>query len=97
MPDPWPQIQKRFRKGQRFNGRIVEITSGFVRVSLPDGYSGIIPRIFLEESGFENVNYEDNFVIGQGIDVVISKIFTVKRKIRLNLTRNIEKRGNSKS
>jgi predicted RNA-binding protein with RPS1 domain len=96
-PDPWPQIQKRFRKGQRFNGRIVEITSGFVRVSLPDGYSGIIPRIFLEESGFENVNYEDNFVIGQGIDVVISKIFTVKRKIRLNLTRNIEKRGNSKS
>ncbi len=90
VSDPWPQIHKRFPKGKRLNGKIFEITPDYVRVSLLDGFIGMIPRQYLQEAGFEYSNFKDNLVIGQGIEVVISKVFIERHKIRLNLARNIK-------
>lgn len=86
--NPWPQIHKSLQKGMEFTGKVTDITSNYIQVRLPNNFSGIIPRESLQKAGFEYVNFEDNVVIGQGIEVVVSKVFIAKQKIRLDLKRN---------
>jgi len=49
---------------------------------------GIIPSHSLKRAGHEYANFTDNMVIGQGIDVVVKKVFVGKKKITLDLKRN---------
>lgn len=86
--DPWPKIHKSLQKGMEFNGKVIDITSNYIQVKLPNNFTGIIPREALERAGFEYANFEENIVIGQGIDVIISKVFIAKHRIRLDLKRN---------
>ena len=65
------------------------MTENFVRVKIDGGYIGIIPRESLEKAGFEYANYKENIVVGQGIEVVVTKVFLSKKKIRLDLKRNL--------
>lgn len=87
--DPWPIIHKSLPKGKEFNTKVIEVTHSFVEVELPNGYHGRIPSQYLEKAGFEYKNFHENLVIGQGIDVVVSKVFIGQKRIRLDLKRNI--------
>lgn len=87
-PDPWPDIHKAFPPGTPFRATVVEVGSELVIVDLPEGLSGIIPGEALRRAGHEYTDYENTLVPGQGLDVVVSKIFLKKRKIRLDLSRN---------
>jgi predicted RNA-binding protein with RPS1 domain len=88
--DPWPLIQKRLPKGTKLRGSVVEVTSNFVRVSLPDGLHGIVPASCLQNAGYELADFTKTVVVGQGLDVVVTKVFLSKQRIRLDLVRNIE-------
>jgi len=90
--DPWPQIHQRLPKGTELRATVLEVTSQFVRVALPDGLTGIIPKEAMMRGGFEYADFEKSVVKEQGLDVVISKVFIKKRKIRLDLKRNVSQR-----
>jgi hypothetical protein len=88
--DPWPLIHKRLPKGTRLRGTVAEVTPHFVRVALPDGLQGILPDSCLQNAGYELADFTKTVVEGQGLDVVVTKVFLSKRRIRLDLLRNIE-------
>lgn len=86
--NPWLTVHESLPVGKEFNSKVIDVTSEYIQVKLPNNYQGIIPKSALEKAGYEYANFEDNVVIGQGIDVVISKVFIAKKKIRLDLKRN---------
>jgi len=87
--DPWPIIHEKLPRGTELRGIVAEVNPNFVTIDLPDGLQGIIPRESMIQAGFEYEDYESSVVIGQGLDVVVTKIFLKKQKIRLDLKRNI--------
>ncbi len=88
--DPWPLIHKRFPKGTQLRGIVAEVTPNCVRVNLPDGFQGILPESALRQAGFELADFAQTVVEGQGLDVIVTKVFLVKRRIRLDLMRNVD-------
>lgn len=94
LEDPWPEIHRKLPKGTRLRGTVIEINPDFVRLKLPDGLQGIVPKEAMVRGGFEYADYKNTIVLGQKLDVVVTKVFLKKRKIRLDLQRNIEKEEN---
>lgn len=91
VDDPWPEIHRTLPKGTRFRASVTEITPNFVRVSLPNGLQGIVPKEALYAAGHEFADYETTFQVGQGLDVVVTRVFIGHRKrIRCDLARNVD-------
>jgi predicted RNA-binding protein with RPS1 domain len=88
--NPWPKIHKRFPKGKELRAIVQDVTPDFVRVSLPDGLTGHIPKEEMMLGGFEYADYEQNVVSGQGLNVVVSKVFIDRQRIRLALKRVVD-------
>lgn len=86
--DPWPKIHESLKVGMEFNGKVTDVASNYIQVKLPNNYFGIIPKESLEMAGHEYKNFQDNVVVGQGLDVFVSKVFIAKQRIRLDLKRN---------
>lgn len=87
--DPWPKIHETLKTDTEFNGKVCEVNEHFVRVKIDNGLIGKIPKESLIQAGHEYANYRENLVTGQGIDVVVTKVFLNKRWIRLELKRNL--------
>jgi hypothetical protein len=85
--DPWPKIHARFPKGTELRARVLEVSPTGVKVALPDGFSGIIPAEAMKEGRYEYADFQNNVVPGQGLEVVVTKVFIARRKIRLALKR----------
>lgn len=96
-PDPWKNIHKEYFVGRELNGKIIEINEFNVLLDIGNNLTGRIPSIYLKESGYEFADYMNNLVIGQGLEVFVSKVFLGRKYIRLNLTRNKSKRGENKA
>jgi len=88
--DPWPEIHKNYPKGTELRGKVVEVGEQIVKVELANGTIGYIPGNELVQAGYEYADYKNTMVEGQGIDVVIQKVFIGKQRIRLGLRRNID-------
>lgn len=88
VANPWPEIHKALPIGTELHGTVSDVNEYFVRVSLPNGLQGIVPRECMAQAGFEYADYGRNVVVGQGLDVVVTKVFLEKKKIRLDLKRN---------
>ena len=93
--DPWPLIHKRLPKGTQLRGTVTEVAPHFVRVLLPDGLQGMVPDSCLKSAGFELADFTKTVVLGQGLDVVVTKVFLSKRRIRLDLARNIDENNHT--
>jgi ribosomal protein S1 len=87
--DPWLEIQKELPKGTLLRAIVLEVKPECVRVELPNRMMGSIPRVALLAAGHELADYENSVVPGQGLDVVVSKVFIGKHRIRLDLARNM--------
>ena len=85
--DPWPEIHADLPKGTAMAATVREVYPTYIRVELPNGLSGIIPDYEMSLAGFEYADFANNVVSGQGLDVVVTKVFIGKRKIRLGLRR----------
>jgi ribosomal protein S1 len=88
IEDPWPIIHESLTVGLDFNAKVIDVTPNYLQLSLPNNYLGILPKESLEKAGHEYKNFQENVVIGQGIDVFVSKVFIAKQRIRLDLKRN---------
>jgi len=86
--NPWPLIHESLKVGMEFNGKVTDITQNYIQVKLPNNYIGTIPSECLEKAGYEYKNFQENVVIGQGIDVFVTKVFIARQRIRLDLIRN---------
>lgn len=89
--DPWPQIHASLPRGTEIRGVAVGIEAGGVMVRLPSGLITLVPRDSLVRAGFEYADFENSVVVGQGLDLVVTKVFVAKRKIRVDLKRNLNK------
>lgn len=88
-PDPWPKIQERLTQGTRVRGVVTKVQREFVTVALAgEGIEGRIPREEMLLAGHEYADFENTVVRGQGLNVVVKKVFAGKRKISLELERN---------
>lgn len=90
IDDPWPLLHKKYPKGTELNGKVIEINENCIRLDIGFGITGIIPKESMLLAGYEYQDFKNNVVIGQGFDVVVTKVFLEKKKIRLDLKRNIK-------
>lgn len=88
--DPWPKIHARFPKGTELRATVRECTPNFVKVDLLGGLNGFIPKEAMQKAGYEYADFESTLAKGQKLDVVVTKVFLKKRKIRLDLERNVK-------
>lgn len=86
--NPWPKIHASLPIGKELNGKVCDVNSHGIQVRLPNNYYGFIPKDILIKSKDEYINYQENVVIGQGIIVIVSKVFIAKQRIRLDLKKN---------
>ena len=89
--NPWPEIHKRYPKNTELRGVVCQVNNDYVIVKLQDGLVGHIPAESMRKAGFEFADFENSVVTGQGLDVVVTKVFLgEKKRIRLDLKRNLE-------
>lgn len=89
--DPWPEIHRTIKSGTDYIGKVKEVKEHFVKVEIKEGLNGIIPKERLIEAGGAFLDYKNNMVIGQGVDVYVTRVFIDKRKIHLDLKQNKKK------
>jgi hypothetical protein len=87
--DPWPKIHESLLPGTFFNGRVHEIDENFVKVIIDNGLIGRVPSSSFIKAGYEYTNFMQNLIIGQVLQVVVTKVFIAKQWIRLDLKRNV--------
>ena len=85
--DPWPKIHESLPKGTKLSATVKDVHSNFIQVDLPNGLTGIIPDYEMHRAGHEYATFSESVVRGQGLDVVVTKVFLNKKKIRLGLAR----------
>jgi len=83
--DPWAEINRKIRPGTEFIGKVTEVNPNFIRVDIKDGLNGVIPKERLFEAGGLYKNFVEHIVVGQGIDVIVTKVFVARKKIHLDL------------
>lgn len=69
--------------------KVIEVREQLIRVELPNGLIGYIISDELAQAGYEYADYMNSMVEGQGIDVVVQKIFIARQTVRLGLRRNV--------
>jgi hypothetical protein len=89
--NPWSEIQKTLPTGTRTTGVVTAVFSDRVTVKLPQGVSGSLPGQCLTKAGFEYADYTHNIVVGQRLDVVVTKLQASDRTVLLDLARNVFK------
>ena len=75
----------------QFSGTVVEVTSHSVFVEIVEGVWGVVRHKYLVEAGYEYERYQESLKIRQGIDVEVVGISEAKRRIHLNLSRNLNR------
>jgi ribosomal protein S1 len=86
-PDPWAEIHAAYPKGTELRGRVVSVDETGATLDIGEGMYGVVPASELRDAGYEYERFEETLAVGQGLDVVVSKVFVKKGRIRLALTR----------
>ena len=83
-PDPWDEIEKEFEVGEKYSGKVQNLTQFGAFVELKDGIDGLVHVSDL--SWTKVVKHAKNFVEkDQNIDVVILEVSRDNRKISLGI------------
>lgn len=85
-PDPWENIEEKYRKGQVIRGRVNTITENSVFVGIIDGVEGILKR---EEISWkdEKPNLRKLYSRGQMVEALITKVDKKNRLLLLSVKR----------
>jgi len=81
--DPWEEIPKRYRIGDRVEGKVTSITDFGVFIQLEDGIEGLIHVSELSEEKVENPS--DVVKVGETISAMVINIDPQERKIGLSM------------
>ena len=83
-PDPWDEIEKEFEVGQKYSGKVQNLTQFGAFVELKDGIDGLVHVSDL--SWTKVVRHAKNIVEkDQNVDVVILEVSRENRKISLGI------------
>ncbi|RZK04187.1 MAG: hypothetical protein EOO43_22705 [Flavobacterium sp.] len=87
--NPWFDIHKTVTPGTSFNSIVIDIKDDFVKVKLDNDLIGRVPSSSFIDAGFEYTDFKNNLIVGQVLEVIVTKVFISKQWIRLDLKRNI--------
>ncbi len=84
LPDPWENIEERYKKGQIIRGRVNTITDNAVFVGIIEGVEGILRK---EEISWkdENPNLRKIYSKGQMVEALITKVDKKNRLLYLSV------------
>ena len=82
--DPWVNVKKKYKEGQKVNGKVTNITDYGCFVEIEPGIEGLV---HLSEMDWSNKNINPNKVVKHGIEIKVSilDINSKKRRISLGL------------
>jgi len=82
--DPWEGAEKRYQSGQRFNGRVSNITDYGAFVELEDGVEGLV---HVSEMSWTKKNIHPGKIVStsQEVEVMVLDVDMEKRRISLGL------------
>ena len=88
--NPWLKIHQVLKIGKVFNGKVIDVNPHGIQIQLPNNYVGSVSKETLLKYGDEYSDYMENVVIGQGLTVVVTKVFIAKQKIRLEIKNKLK-------
>ena len=89
LSDPWDDVLSNYKKGSKYKGKVVRITTFGAFVSLEPGLDGLIHISDLDDNSRNN-NPGDSLKQGQSITVQINTIDIEKRRMSLKPVSSIE-------
>ncbi len=84
LPDPWDNIEERYKKGQVVRGRVNTVTDNLVFVGIAEGVEGILRKEDVSWDN-ENVNLRKIYSKGQMVEALITKVDKKNRLISLSV------------
>ncbi|MCS7298999.1 MAG: S1 RNA-binding domain-containing protein [Spirochaetia bacterium] len=86
VPDPWENIEEKYKKGQVVRGRVNTITDNSVFIGITDVIEGILRK---EEVSWkqEDINLRKIYSKGQMVEALITKIDKNNRLLHLSVKR----------
>jgi len=86
QPDPWENIEQRYREGERGTGRVVSVTDYGAFIELEAGLEGLIH--VSELSWSKRLKHPSKVLkLGQEVEGVITQVNAAERRISLSLKR----------
>ena len=87
--DPWSEIEERYPVGQKFTGRVTNITDYGAFVELEPGIEGLI---HVSEMSWTKKNVHPGKIVStsQEVDVMILEVDPVKRRVSLGLKQTLD-------
>ncbi|MDR2458595.1 MAG: 30S ribosomal protein S1 [Holosporales bacterium] len=84
MKTPWENIEQRYKVGEKYTGKVMNITDYGVFIELEDCIEGMI---YMTELSWVRKNIHPNKIVevGQIVEVMVLDIIPAKRKISLGL------------
>ncbi|MCX8029165.1 MAG: S1 RNA-binding domain-containing protein [Brevinematales bacterium] len=86
LPDPWENIEERYKKGQIIRGRVNAIVDNAVFVGIADGVEGLIRKNEISWKE-EDVNLRKLYSKGQMVEALIMKVDKRERLLILSVKR----------
>lgn len=89
----WGEVRDRFPKGAETLGTVIATNPQYATFELAPGFTGRVSKESFLEAGNEFQDFQNNFPIGTKLEVVVQKVWTGRKKISLELKRNLMKRA----
>lgn len=83
LPDPWLEVDKKFKSGQTVKGTISKLANKYAFIELEPGIEGVVPMYEIEENKVSRPDETIN--VGQHIQVKIIDVKPTERRILLSL------------
>lgn len=83
QPDPWKEIEEKFREGQVVNGTVRKIQTFGAFVQIYPGVDALLPTVEMSET--PNIKPEEMVQVGQSVKAIIKKFSPREHKISLSL------------
>jgi predicted RNA-binding protein with RPS1 domain len=91
IENPWSILKRRFPEGTSRIGVVKKIEQNIVVVEIESGIFGRLSDSSFRMAGYEYQNFQENLILGQKLEVVVTKVWEGKQKISLELKRNYDR------
>lgn len=94
--DPWDSVAEKFKKGDKFNGKISRIADFGLFIEVAPGIDGLVHRSTIEDID-KNTNLKKKFNEGEEMSVVINEIDVKNKRISLLPATSVEQDNSAKT
>ncbi len=90
LPNPWEEIDKKYKVGMEINGIVTKVTDFGAFVEIEDGIEGLLHISQMKDEKSDSVN--ETIKVDDKIKVEIVRISSEERKIGLSLVKKLKKK-----